>query len=256
MPARPVSDRRDDERQQLVALRCVADEAGAGFVLADRDQHLADGRAVEAPQEPHHQEGDYCDQDVVVDPAVETQAEVARPGDAAEAVLAAGHRGPAEGDDVEHRRQGERQQREIDAAPAQDQHAEQAGNDDDEADRQQHRQDEAVREQVALCEAGGVGGKAEPGAVAERDEAGVADQHVERHAGDGEDHHLGRRGHGEADRRHDQRQGEQPGAGDEQWQAVAHRGGGDGRRGGRAGVHGSRSSLEPLDALAEQAARA
>jgi hypothetical protein len=60
--------------------------------------------------------------------------------------------------------------------------------------------------QVALDQRRRVGRKTEPGAVAERDEAGVADQDVQGHAGHGEDHDFRGRGHGEAEREQHRRQ--------------------------------------------------
>jgi hypothetical protein len=45
---------------------------------------------------------------------------------------------------------------------------------------------------VDLAQRGRIGGEAEPGAVAERDEARVADQHVEPEAGDREDDDVDR----------------------------------------------------------------
>ena len=115
------------EGGELVAVGGIAEEARALLVLADRHQHGADGRIMEAPQQDQHQEGDGGDEPVVVRGGFQIDAEQRRPGDAAEAVLAAGDVGPAERDRIQHRRQRQRQQREIHAAPAQDQEAEGEG---------------------------------------------------------------------------------------------------------------------------------
>ena len=64
----------------------------------------------------------------VVDPrAVEIDAEHDRAHHAAEPALAAGHRGPAERDREQHGGEREREQREIDAAAAQDEKAREPG---------------------------------------------------------------------------------------------------------------------------------
>jgi hypothetical protein len=60
--------------------------------------------------------------------------------DAAEAALAAGDRGPAEGDGEAERAQRQRQQREVDALAAQDQEADRQGQHGDEGHAEQHRQ--------------------------------------------------------------------------------------------------------------------
>ena len=57
---------RQHEGQELVAVGRIAEEARALLVLADRDQHAADGGVVEAPQQDQHGERDQCDQPVIV----------------------------------------------------------------------------------------------------------------------------------------------------------------------------------------------
>ena len=112
------------ERGQLVAVGRIAEETRALLVLADRDQHAADGRIMETPEQDQDQEGDCRDEPVIIGGGFQVEAEQRRPRDAAEAVLAAGHVGPSERHGVQHRRQRQRQQREIDAAPPQDQEPE------------------------------------------------------------------------------------------------------------------------------------
>ena len=136
----------------------------------------------------------------VVDPrAVEIDAEHDRAHDAAKPALAAGHGGPAERDGEQHRGEREREQREIDAAPAQDEKAREPGEHRDRRDRKQRRDHDVAGKPVALRQRGRIGGKAVERAVAERHEAGGADQDVQPHAGDGEDHHVGRGGERQAD---------------------------------------------------------
>ena len=115
--------RRDDEAEQLVAVGRVADEARPLLVLADRHEHVPDGRAMEAPEEEHDDEADGGDDAVIDAVPLEIDAEHGGAGDAAEPALAAGEVGPAIGDREQERRQGEGQEREIDAAAAQDERA-------------------------------------------------------------------------------------------------------------------------------------
>ena len=140
--------RRHDEGDQLVAVGGVAEEARALLVLADRDQHAADRRIVEAPQDEDDQKGDRGDQHVIGQRGVEIHRADDRPRDAAEPVLAAGHRGPAERDGVEHGGEREREQREIDAAPAQDERAEQSRDQRDQCRRRSEPARGSCRERV------------------------------------------------------------------------------------------------------------
>ena len=63
--------------------------------------------------------------------------------------------------------------------------------DGDDDRRQQQRQQDVAAEPVALDQPRRIGADAEPGAVAERDQPGIADAEVEPHRGDGERHHHG-----------------------------------------------------------------
>ena len=184
-------DRRDHEDAELVALDRVALEGGAQLVLADRHQHMAERRAHQPQQQIEHAEAEHGDDDVIVQRIVEAEWPDAATLQAAEAILAAGDRGPAEGDGVGQRRQRQRQQREIDAAPAQDDEADEGRDHSDDDRRQQQRQEDVVVEPVALDQPGRIGADAEPGAVAERDQPGVADAEVEPHRRDGKRHHHG-----------------------------------------------------------------
>ena len=152
---------------------------------------MAERRAHQPQQQIEHAEAEHGDDDVIVQRIVEAERPDAAALQAAEAVLAAGHRGPAEGDGVGQRRQRQRQQREIDAAPAQDDEADEGRDDGDDDRRQQQRQQDVVAEPVALDQPRRIGADAEPGAVAERDQAGVADAEIEPHRGDRERHHHG-----------------------------------------------------------------
>src|SRR5262249_5379466 len=119
-------------------------------------------------------------------------------------------------DRVGQRRERERQQREIDAAPAQDDRAGDGRQAGDEDHRQQDGQHDLVGEQVALNERGRITADAEPGAVAERDQPGIADAQVQSHGGDRQDDH-GRRGvGGEPAQAHQERQHDERDRGEEQ----------------------------------------
>ena len=118
--------RREHEADQLVAVGWIADEACALFVLADRDEHAADRRAVKAPEQDADCQSDRGDHPVIVGVTLEIDAEHGRSRDAAKSALAARELGPAEGDREQERGERQRQQRKIDAAPAQDQRAERA----------------------------------------------------------------------------------------------------------------------------------
>ncbi len=155
------------ERRELVAIGRIAKKACALLVLADRHQYGADGRIMEAPQQDQHQERDGRHEPVIDGRGFQVEAEQRWPRDAPQAVLAAGHFGPAKRHRIQHRGECQRQQREIHAAPPQDQESER---------RRNHRHDhnagdgwaeKRVVHQVALDQRRRVGRKTEPGAVAE-----------------------------------------------------------------------------------------
>jgi hypothetical protein len=112
-----------------------------------------------------------------------------RPGrrpDAEDAIVAAGHLDPLEGDGPDDLRKGERQHREIDAAqphaePAEHQCA-QAAKEWPGEQRRFHRQPQMLRRQC-----GAVGAQPEIGGVAEGGEAADRHQDMKRHGEDYED---------------------------------------------------------------------
>ena len=212
--------RRDRESEDFVAVRRIADEARALLVLADRDEHAADRGVVKPPQRQHDQEADRRHEDVVEPGLAQIDSEHDRTHEAAEAVLAAGERGPAEGDGVQKRRQRQGQQGEIHAAAAQDQEADEPRHDEHEGEREQRGQDEAVREPGALRQRRRIARKPEEGAVPERDQAGVADEDVEAETGDGEDDHIDRRRQGQAGGEQSKRQSDEGGGGGEEGPGI------------------------------------
>ena len=69
---------REREGDQLVAIGGVAEETRPLLVLADRDQHRADRRTMEAPQPVDHRHADDGDEDVEVRRLLEIDAEEQR----------------------------------------------------------------------------------------------------------------------------------------------------------------------------------
>ena len=64
-PAMADHRRREHEADQLVAVGRIADEARALLILADRNQHAADRRAVKAPQQDADRHADRGDHPIV-----------------------------------------------------------------------------------------------------------------------------------------------------------------------------------------------
>ena len=201
--------RRKHECRELVALDRVALEGGAQLVLANRHQHMPERRAHHAQQSVQHAERNQGDQDVVGQRIVEIDGPDAAALQAAEAVLAAGHLAPAEGDGVGERRQRQRQQREIHAAPAQDEASHDGRQHGDQCHGEQDREPDLPVVPVLLDQRGGIGSDAEPRGMAERREAGVADQQVEPQPRDGQDHHQAGGVDRQAQCAHGKRQGNQ-----------------------------------------------
>ena len=233
----PGDGRGDDEGDQLVAADRVALEGGALLVLADRHQHPAERRPHHPPQKGDHHEADPGDDRVVDAGPREVHAEDGRARDGAEPALPAGERSPAVGDGEEQRRQRERQEREVHAAAAEDQRPEEEGADAHQGGGKEHGEDEPFRHQPPMDQPGGVGAHAEPGAVAERDEAGVAEQEVEAEADERVDHAVGRGDDREAHGGERGGQHEEAGAGHEERRPAADRG---------RPRHSSRSMRSPI----------
>ena len=184
--------RREHEADQLVAVGRIADEPRALLIFADRDEHAADRRAMKAPQQDADRHPDRCHHPIIDDVTLEVDAKHGGAGDAAEPAFTAGEVGPTIGDGEQQCGEGQRQQREIHTATAQDQRAREGGNDGDEGNREQCRQYDAPAEPIELAQGRRIGAKPEPGSVAERNEAGIADQDIETHTGDREHHHVDR----------------------------------------------------------------
>ena len=152
---------------------------------------MAEWRARQPQQQIEHGERDYRNDDVIVERVIEVVRPDAAALQAAEAILAAGQFGPAERGGVSQRRQRQRQQRKIHAAPPQDDDAYEGCCRRDHDHRQQQRQPDLAAEPVELDQPRRIGADAEPGAVAERHQPGIADAEIEPHRRDGQRHHHG-----------------------------------------------------------------
>ena len=168
----------------------VAEGAHARLALADAPEAEAEGRAHEhahrGPGEGGHDEREVEER--------ERRGEAPRqpelwPGHARDAVVALGHRDPAEGEPPDDHPEGERDHEEVGARRADRQEAEQGGR----GRREQEAGAETSREPHLVLraeDADGVRGDPEVGGVAERGEPGVAEEHVEAHREDRDDHRL------------------------------------------------------------------
>ncbi len=171
---------------------------------------------METPEDEHSHERNRSHEHVIGQRCVKIQPADDRTPDSAKAIFAARYRRPPECDGIKHGGEREREQREINAAPAQDERAEGRRDQRHEANAHQNRNKEAAGKKFTLRDAGGVGGEPEPGAVAERDKAGISDEYIERHTGHGIDDDFRRRSDAEPHHRHEEWQRDQAGGGDEE----------------------------------------
>ena len=168
----------DHERQQLVLVHVIAQRERPGLVLADRLEHLAEGRMDRAVDQPEPENDDAVGEvvhRVVVIEVDDPEKGLAR--DALQAVLAAGER-RLQVDEVQHLRERERDHREVDPLAPDRERPHQVA---------EHRGSEHAREDAELGRethdlgrmAGDVARGAEEHRVAERKQAGEAEQQVE-----------------------------------------------------------------------------
>ena len=125
MPASPVSAAETTKARQLVALGRVAEEARALLVLADRDQHAAERRAVEAPEEHDHARSRWrrrarSSASRCRTSSPRTSGATMPPSPFSPPVTSVQRKAT----EIQHRGEREREQREVHAAPPQDQEAE------------------------------------------------------------------------------------------------------------------------------------
>ena len=112
---------RQHEHRQLVPVRVVALKRGALLVLANGDDDVAKRRADDAQQHVKHSKADQADERQVHGRMLQIDGADGGPHDATQARFAAGKGRPAKGDGEGERRQRQGKQREVDAAPAQNQ---------------------------------------------------------------------------------------------------------------------------------------
>src|SRR6185295_18199634 len=196
----------EDERQVLDAVDVVPTGHRATAVLADGLQHRSEGGVEDAPErhhrQPHQDVGEVVKAERALDGVLPRPQPKGELGDAAQAVVAAGHVGQVEGDEVEHLGEGEGQHREVDPAPAQaeepDDRAAQRGQQQPRGEPEPERAHVQLRERDAAA----VGAEAVVRGVAEGEQPGVAVEQVEAHGEQAEYQHLG--GHGAVG--HDERE--------------------------------------------------
>ncbi len=171
-----------------------AEEAGAALVLADRDQGVPERRV---QQERHGGDGEReagenekIERSGIAENVDRGKAEMERLArEATQPVVAAGKRAPPEGDVVEHLAEGDRDHGEIDAAAMHDERAEDRAGDPAQKHPQKERQRRA-RGEVFQRQARAIGAEPEIGGMAERQNAGEAQQEVERHGGQAQHQHA------------------------------------------------------------------
>ena len=175
----------DDEGLEFQAEGAVAEAAHALFVVAERGEDAAERGVRDAPQQPHGRGDGDQREDVKRFVADQPGA-----GDALHAVLAAGKVGPFERYFEGDLREGEGEQREIQAAAPQDDERDGGGEDEGEDDGED-KGFGLIGQEVAHRDGDGVAGAAEEHRGAERDQAGVADEQVNPGAVEGVDGDLG-----------------------------------------------------------------
>ena len=160
----------DHEDEQLVAVDRISEGAGPGGIVANRDQHLAEGRAHDPPGEG--EAGQDQGQPGVVEEERLAQVEAEElPRDPLQAVLPAGHAAPLVGEEVDHLREGEGDHREVDAGSPHGQVADRHGQRHGDQGAAEHRDGERGTGMDG-DEAGDVRGAAPEGGVAEGQQAG------------------------------------------------------------------------------------
>ena len=205
----PAHAARDDETEVLVQPHVIAERPHARLALADAHERLPERRAHDRAQDDEGQK--ECDEREIV----EGDALAERPGKAQlgawharDAVVALGQRHPAMRQAPHDHAEGQRDHQKVDAGRPQ--------GDEPEERRHRRRQQDADHERdpegravSRRQDAHAVGPEPQIGGVAQRGEAGVAEDDVEAHGEDGVDDRLGQerqQERGEERGRHEQRQ--------------------------------------------------
>jgi hypothetical protein len=162
-----------------------AEEARAPLVFTDGKQGSAEGRT----QEPGHRAGrdreehehKIIERDGAVQEIDRSEAKIERLTlPSYEAVIATGHRVPAESDEVKRLAEGDRHHGEIDAAQADDHRPDDRGSNGS-GERADDDAEARARHEIFQRHAGTVSAKAEICGVAEGEHAGIAEQEIQRH---------------------------------------------------------------------------
>ena len=115
-PSQPRKPARDREGNHLVSLRVVADAVSAPLVLPGGQEHPAERRAHQSPDQDDGHGNDHRHQIVIRQRPCQVETGQGRALDPADAVFTARDRRGAVHDIEEHLREGEREQREVDTA--------------------------------------------------------------------------------------------------------------------------------------------
>ena len=187
------------------------------------------------PEQPGHRERDGGGHVVEAELVLDVEPEEGHARHAAEPVLPAREGRPAIDDGEDHRREGEGEEREVDAAPPEREEADHHPEGRREQRAQPHWQEHVAAQPVDLQQRRRIGGQPEEGSVTEGDEAGIAEQGVEAEPDQREDHDLGRDPVRHADRPHREGQDEERQREDRQGMAQA-----------AGGAHSNRSNFSPI----------
>src|SRR5690606_7072667 len=182
----------DHERPEPEPANRDADESGADGAVAYRLECQPQRRVDDAVHQPDRKRRHYQDEIVVVRKVAEIDRDDVeverRPGNAGQAVVAAGHRAPPGDDGEDHHAEAEGQHGEIDLGEPHRQVAEDKGAD---AGRQHPAHDtERQRRHLEQDQRRHIGAEREEPGLAEREEAGIAEQQVEAEREHRQQHHL------------------------------------------------------------------
>src|SRR5205809_2350603 len=202
----PREEGREDEGEVLHPADVVAARRGAPAVLADRLEHGPE-RRVEDALERRHGECDEPEGEVVEgERGVQRDRDPRQPErrhvDPPEPVVAARPIGQMEADEIQELGEGERQHREVDAAPPQAEEADRRPAEDREPEPRPEREPERAHLELGERDARAVGAEPPVGRVAEGEKPRVAVEEVEAQGEEAVDQDLRR----ERLVRHDERE--------------------------------------------------
>ena len=170
-----------------------ADRGAAQRIALDRLERQPERRIDDAPrqQEQEEQHDEAVDVGGVAEHVEPAGAEDRRDGDALETVGAAGDLAEAVGELEAHQRDAERHHQPREVGPAQHQEARREAEHRRREAGRQERDGRLVDDLVLGEQARRIGADPEEGGVAERDDAGIAEDEIEREREQAPDHGLG-----------------------------------------------------------------